>query len=87
MVKKQSLLLIAGTCGNIPVTHLYNTSQILLETIMQRITFAGKNSFETMFFQWFSQMNLSIFNSNMALKVTILQSQTHFSFGVQNGMG
>lgn len=41
--------------GAVPLTHLYNTSPNNLnkETIVQRITFAGKNSFETMFFNEF----------------------------------
>ncbi len=54
--QKTSLLLEAGYAfGDVPLTHLYNTSpnNITKETILQRITFAGKNSFETMFFNEF----------------------------------
>lgn len=54
--QKTSLLLEAGYAfGEVPLTHLYNTSpnNITKETILQRITFAGKNSFETMFFNEF----------------------------------
>jgi hypothetical protein len=54
--QKTSLLFEAGYAfGEVPLTHLYNTSpnNITKETIMQRITFAGKNSFETMFFNEF----------------------------------
>jgi len=41
--------------GDIPITHLYNTAPNNLnkETIIQRITFSGRNSFETMFFNEF----------------------------------
>ncbi|MEZ7506430.1 DUF5686 family protein [Flavobacterium sp. Arc2] len=54
--QKTNLLFEAGyAIGDIPLTHLYNTSpnNITKETIIQRITFAGKNSFETMFFNEF----------------------------------
>ncbi len=41
--------------GQIPLTHLYSISpnNITKETILQRITFAGKNSFETMYYNEF----------------------------------
>lgn len=54
--QKTNLLFEAGyATGDIPLTHLYNTSpnNITKETILQRITFAGKNSFETMYFNEF----------------------------------
>lgn len=54
--QKTNLLFQAGYAfGDIPLTHLYNTSpnNITKETVIQRITFAGKNSFETMFFNEF----------------------------------
>lgn len=54
--QKTSLLFQAGyALGDIPLTHLYNTSpnNITKENIIQRITFGGKNSFETMFFNEF----------------------------------
>tara|TARA_R110000868_G_scaffold70544_1_gene207217 strand:+ start:3843 stop:6341 length:2499 start_codon:yes stop_codon:yes gene_type:complete len=54
--QKTNLLLEAGyAMGDVPITHLYNTSpnNITKETIIQRITFAGKNSFETMYFNEF----------------------------------
>ncbi len=53
---KTSLLLEAGTAiGDLPLTHLYNTSpnSLTKETIVSRITLAGKNSFETMYFNEF----------------------------------
>ncbi|MCD9576183.1 DUF5686 family protein [Flavobacterium soyae] len=54
--QKTSLLLQGGyAIGNVPLTHLYNTmpNNLTKETIIQRITFAGRNSFETMFFNEF----------------------------------
>ncbi|GAA4134033.1 DUF5686 family protein [Flavobacterium chungbukense] len=54
--QKTSLLLQAGyATGDVPITHLYNTmpNNLTKETIIQRITFAGRNSFETMFFNEF----------------------------------
>jgi hypothetical protein len=54
--QKTSLLLQGGLAiGDVPITHLYNTApnNLTKETIIQRITFAGRNSFETMFFNEF----------------------------------
>jgi hypothetical protein len=54
--QKTNLLFEAGyALGDLPLTHLYNTSpnNITKESILQRITFAGKNSFETMYFNEF----------------------------------
>jgi len=54
--QKTALLLEAGYAfGNVPLTHLYNTSpnNLTKEHVIQRITFAGKNSFETMYFNEF----------------------------------
>lgn len=54
--QKTNLLFQAGYAfGDIPLTHLYNTSpnNITKETVLQRITFAGRNSFETMYFNEF----------------------------------
>jgi hypothetical protein len=62
--QKTSLLFEAGYAfGEVPLTHLYNTSpnNITKETIMQRITFAGKNSFETMFFNEFFSSEYAYF--------------------------
>ena len=41
--------------GNVPITHLYNSSpnNLTKDNLFQRITIAGKNSFETMFFNEF----------------------------------
>ncbi len=54
--QKTSLLLQGGVAmGDVPITHLYNTmpNNLTKETIIQRITFAGRNSFETMYFNEF----------------------------------
>lgn len=54
--QKTYMLFQAGYAfGDIPITHLYNTSpnNITKETVLQRITFSGRNSFETMFFNEF----------------------------------
>jgi hypothetical protein len=54
--QKTSLLLQGGYAfGDAPITHLYNTApnNLTKETIVQRITFAGRNAFETMYFNEF----------------------------------
>lgn len=54
--QKTSVLVQGGYAfGELPLTHLYSISpnNITRETILQRITFAGKNSFETMFYNEF----------------------------------
>lgn len=54
--QKTSLLLQGGyATGDVPITHLYNTmpNNLTKETVIQRITFSGRNSFETMFFNEF----------------------------------
>ena len=54
--QKTSLLLQGGYAfGDVPLTHLYNTApnNLTKETIVQRITFSGRNSFETMYFNEF----------------------------------
>jgi hypothetical protein len=62
--QKTSLLLEMGYgFGAIPITHLYNTSpnNLVENRIAQRITFAGKNSFETMFFNEFFSSQFAFF--------------------------
>jgi hypothetical protein len=75
--QKTNLLLIAGyASGDIPLTHLYNTSpnNITKETVMQRITFASKNSFETMFFNEFFSNEFVYFQFKHGFKrITILK--------------
>ncbi|HEX8269948.1 MAG TPA: DUF5686 family protein [Flavobacterium sp.] len=53
---KTAVLVESGLAfGDVPITHLYNSSPNNLnkDRLLQRITFAGKNSFETMFFNEF----------------------------------
>jgi hypothetical protein len=53
---KSALLLQGGwALGDLPITHLYSISPNNLnkDVILQRVTFAGKNSFETMYFNEF----------------------------------
>jgi hypothetical protein len=62
--QKTNLLFEAGYAfGDVPLTHLYNTSpnNITKETVIQRITFSGKNSFETMFFNEFFSSEYAFF--------------------------
>lgn len=54
--QKTALLLEAGYAyGDVPLTHLYNTSpnNLTKDRLIQRITIAGKNAFETMYFNEF----------------------------------
>lgn len=54
--QKTSALIQTGIAvGDTPLTHLYSTSPNNLDRdgVLQRITFAGKNSFETMYFNEF----------------------------------
>ncbi|MEL1241603.1 DUF5686 family protein [Flavobacterium flavipallidum] len=75
--QKTSLLFQAGYAfGDIPLTHLYNTSpnNITKETVIQRITFGGKNSFETMFFNEFFSNKYALFQFKHAFnRVTLLK--------------
>ena len=61
-----SFVLQAGIAsGDVPITHLYSIAPNNLnrETILQRITFAGKNSFETMYFNEFFSNNYVSFQT------------------------
>ena len=54
--QKSTVLFQAGIAlGDVPITHLYSIqpNNLNREAIIQRITFAGKNSFETMYFNEF----------------------------------
>ena len=68
--QKTNLLLQGGLAmGDIPITHLYNTAPNNLnkETIIQRITFSGRNSFETMFFNEFFSSQYVLFQVKHSL--------------------
>lgn len=54
--QKSAILIQSGYAfGALPLTHLYNTSpnNLTKDKLLQRVTIAGKNSFETMFFNEF----------------------------------
>ncbi|AWI24799.1 DUF5686 family protein [Flavobacterium pallidum] len=54
--QKTAVFLEAGYAfGDVPLTHLYNTSpnSLTKDKVLQRLTLAGKNSFETMYFNEF----------------------------------
>jgi hypothetical protein len=54
--QKSAVLLQGGyVFGDLPLTHLYNTSpnNLTKDNLLQRVTIAGKNSFETMYFNEF----------------------------------
>lgn len=62
--------------GDIPLTHLYNTSPNNLnrDQLLQRITFSGKNSFETMFFNEFFSSRYAFFQIKHGFKrVTLMR--------------
>lgn len=69
---QQSAFLIQSgyTFGAIPITHLYNTSPNNLnkDKLLQRITIAGKNSFETMFFNEFLSNEFVMFQLKHGFK-------------------
>lgn len=56
--------------GDVPLTHLYNASPNNLnnDRLMQRITLAGKNSFETMFFNEFFSSKYAFFQLKHSFK-------------------
>lgn len=53
--KSEVLLQVGDGFGAIPITHLYNTmpNNLTKDILLQRLTIAGKNSFETMYFNEF----------------------------------
>ena len=71
--QKTSVLLQAGYAfGNVPLTHLYSTSPNSLtnDKVLQRLTIAGKNSFETMYFnEFFSSEYLTLQGKHAFKKV------------------
>ncbi len=73
--QKTSVLLEAGYAfGDVPLTHLYSTSPNSLtnDKILQRVTIAGKNSFETMYFnEFFSSEYVTLQGKHAFRKVSI----------------
>lgn len=69
--QKSSFLSEAGYAyGDTPLTHLYNNSPNNLnkDNIIQRITFAGKNAFETMYFNEFFSSQYVMFQLKHGFK-------------------
>lgn len=61
--QKTTLLFEAGyALGDVPISHLYNTSpnSLTKEKLIERITISGKNSFETMYFNEFFSSKYAI---------------------------
>ena len=75
-----SLLLETGYAfGDVPLTHLYNTSpnNISKNKIMQRFTIAAKNSFETMFYnEFFSSKYITVQLKHSFQKLALSKSIT-----------
>ena len=67
--------------GDIPLTHLYSTSPNNLDKngIIARITFAGKNSFETMYFNEFFSSQYISFQAKHAFEKYSLFGRVKFS--------
>ena len=69
--QKSAVLIQAGYAfGALPLTHLYNTSpnNLTKDKILQRITIAGKNSFETMYFNEFFSSEFFMFQFKHGFK-------------------
>lgn len=69
--QKTSIVVQTGLAlGEIPITHLYSTSPNNLDKdgVIARITFAGKNSFETMYFNEFFSSQYGMFQFKHALR-------------------
>ncbi|WP_235935417.1 DUF5686 family protein [Flavobacterium ichthyis] len=69
--QKTMLLMEAGyAIGDVPLTHLYNTSpnSLTKDRLLQRMTIAGKNAFETMYFNEFFSSKFVIFQLKHGFK-------------------
>lgn len=69
--QKSSIITEAGYAyGDTPLTHLYNNSPNNLnkDNIIQRITFSGKNAFETMYFNEFFSNQYAMFQLKHGFK-------------------
>ena len=64
------LMQLGYAYGALPLTHLYNTSpnNLTKDNLLQRVTIAGKNSFETMFFNEFFSSQYLFFQFKHGLK-------------------
>ncbi|RRJ93865.1 DUF5686 family protein [Flavobacterium macacae] len=73
--QKTAFLMEAGyALGDLPISHLYNTSpnSLTKEKIIQRITISGKNSFETMYFNEFFSSKYAMFQLKHGFKRMML---------------
>lgn len=75
--QKTNFLLQTGLAmGDVPLTHLYNTgpNNLTKETLIQRITFSGRNSFETMYFNEFYSSEYAYFQIKHTLdRITLFK--------------
>ncbi|AWA28992.1 hypothetical protein HYN48_02200 [Flavobacterium magnum] len=75
--QKTAVFLEAGYAfGDVPLTHLYNTSpnSLTKDKVLQRLTLAGKNSFETMYFnEFFSSRYVMLQLKHGFNRVTLLR--------------
>lgn len=75
--QRTALLMEAGyAIGDVPISHLYNTSpnSLTKENLIERVTIAGKNSFETMYFNEFFSSKYVMFQFKHGFKrVTIFK--------------
>ena len=81
--QKSAFLLEAGYAfGDIPLTHLYNTSpnSLTKDKVIQRITFSGRNSFETMYFNEFFSSQYVMFQAKHGFKRIKLMKKVRPSF-------
>lgn len=80
--QKTAVLFQAGLAyGNVPLTHLYNMSpnNPVKDHIQQRITFAGKNSFETMLYnEFFSSRYAMLQLKHSSSRLTIVKKVRPF---------
>ncbi|OYU81106.1 MAG: hypothetical protein CFE23_06340 [Flavobacterium sp. BFFFF1] len=73
--QKTAVFVEAGYAfGDIPLTHLYNTSpnSLTKDKVLQRLTLAGKNSFETMYFNEFFSSQYVFFQLKHGFKRVML---------------
>lgn len=81
--QKTALLLEGGYAfGDVPLTHLYNTSpnNLTKDRLIQRITIAGKNAFETMYFNEFFSSKYAMFQFKHSSKRITLFNKVRPSF-------
>ncbi|MGH2665167.1 DUF5686 family protein [Flavobacterium sp.] len=77
--------------GDIPITHIYNHSpnNLTKDKILQRLTFAGKDSFETMYFNEFFSNKYAFFELEHQFPKWIISQKIKpvFSIATKYGVG